>query len=133
MVSCTQVSTNFQPSRFQLTESVESYQMIWLEQNMANSYEKTLLQKQLREAINQLILFDNVTDCREKLLNLSSAMNEKVILIVADHFSNELLPSVHDLKPLCAVYIYCAALEGNHDWKRQFFKVRCRCNQIKTL
>lgn len=124
---------NYQTSRFRLSENLESYQLLWLDQNITEKQENLLMQKKLREVINQLIVFDKVDDCAGQLLNLSSALDENIILIVPDQFTHELLPVVHDAKQLCAVYVYCTNRVCTGKWRHQFSKVKCRYVESKVL
>ncbi|CAF3345471.1 unnamed protein product [Rotaria socialis] len=124
MASCTEASMNWHHSRFRLTQNLESYQLLWLDQNMTEPQENLAIQKNLRGVINQLKVFNKMKDCEGHLLNLSSAVDEKVVLIIADQLSREFLALVHDLKQLCAIYVYCTTLECIDEWKRQFSKIR---------
>ncbi|CAF0753765.1 unnamed protein product [Didymodactylos carnosus] len=124
MPTCTEVSIDRQSLRFRLTRNVEPYQLLWLDGDMTETPKKLAVQRKLRGIINQLKTFDKVKDCEKQLLSLSSDVDEKVILIINDQFSRELLPAVHDMKQLCAVYIYCATVEHIDKWRCQFAKAK---------
>ncbi|CAF1093451.1 unnamed protein product [Didymodactylos carnosus] len=69
--------------------------------------------------------YHNANDC-ENLLR-SECRGKHVFLISSGQLSQQLVPTVHDLPQLTAVYIHCGDVELNKKWSCNFKKVKLVC------
>jgi hypothetical protein len=44
-------------------------------------------------------------------------------LIVSGQFGREIVPKIHQLEQLSAIYVYCMNKEANEQWAKDFLKV----------
>ena len=54
--------------------------------------------------------------------------NKRVFLVSAGGLGSRVVPKIHDLPQLYAVYIYCVDVEGHKKWANNFSKVRVVCD-----
>lgn len=54
--------------------------------------------------------------------------NKRVFLVSAGGLGYKVVPKIHDLPQLYAVYIYCSDVEGHKKWANSYSKVRVVCN-----
>ena len=54
--------------------------------------------------------------------------NKRVFLISSGSLGRRVVPSIHELPQIYAIYIYCADVPSNLEWSRKFSKVRVVCN-----
>ncbi|CAF0815203.1 unnamed protein product [Adineta ricciae] len=66
-------------------------------------------------------LFRTVADCRQYMEENKS---ENIILVTVDSLGKIILPTIHDLPQLTAVYIQCADKEKTEDWTRCYTKIK---------
>jgi hypothetical protein len=54
--------------------------------------------------------------------------NKRVFLISSGSLGRRVVPAIHDLPQIYAIYIYCADVPSNLEWSKQWKKVRVVCN-----
>ncbi|CAF1091380.1 unnamed protein product [Didymodactylos carnosus] len=69
--------------------------------------------------------YHNANDC-ENLLR-SECRGKHVFLISSGQLGQQLVPTVHDLPQLTAVYIHCGDIDRHQKWSRNFKKVKLVC------
>jgi len=55
-------------------------------------------------------------------------VNKRVFLISSGGLGRKVVPAVHDLSQVYAIYIYCADVVSNREWSNKYTKVRVVCN-----
>jgi len=72
-------------------------------------------------------LFQNLDEpCANYIKN--DCINKRVFLIASGSMGRKIVPMIHDLPQLYAVYIFCADVEFNQEWALEYSKVRLVCN-----
>ena len=110
-------------SRIRLMQNEEKYQLLWLDENVNEVRDNAITQKKLRQAINQLKTFDNIKECEQHIHKMEGT-NQKIVLIVSGRFGREVIPRIHDIRELCAFYIYCMNKDSNKQWADNYEKVK---------
>jgi hypothetical protein len=54
--------------------------------------------------------------------------NKRVFLVTSGGKGRKVVPAVHDLSQVYAIYIYCADVVSNREWSKNYSKVRVVCN-----
>jgi hypothetical protein len=96
-------------------QHLETFSLLWLDENV-NSIEENV------EAQQKLKTFENSQICEEYIRQITDV--NSIILIVSGRFGRELIPNIHDLIQLNAVYVYCMNVKGNEEWAKNYKKVR---------
>ena len=104
--------------------SSERFTVVWLDHFVGD--EKTFYnaQNRLRAAptVRQLNLFSDAKKCKDFIK--SSSIGQRVILIVSDEFAATLLPKIHPLSRVSAIYLRLSQPKGKEAWHKLFFKVK---------
>ncbi|CAF2001202.1 unnamed protein product, partial [Rotaria magnacalcarata] len=66
-------------------------------------------------------VFHNVSDCRRYI---EENDKEKIVLIVASHLGRLIMPSIHELPQLAAIYVYCHNKKETEKWTKQYTKIK---------
>ncbi|CAF1283937.1 unnamed protein product, partial [Didymodactylos carnosus] len=80
-------------------------------------------QAKLRNIITSLITFSDCEQC-EQWISKEESNVEKIIFIVSGTFGQKILPKIHGLQQLIAVYVYCANVKRHEGWASNYTKVR---------
>ena len=96
------------------------YTLIWLKKNFDADDESIEVQKKLKQAINQVKVFDDLDECVDYLTDL---VHQKVIFIVSDTFGRTIVPIVNDFPQMKTIYIYSFDKAGD-GWEKEYEKVR---------
>jgi len=54
--------------------------------------------------------------------------DRRVFLISSGSLGRKVVPSIHDLPQIYAIYIYCADVQYNQEWANKYSKIRVVCN-----
>ncbi|CAF1489639.1 unnamed protein product [Rotaria sordida] len=60
-------------------------------------------------------------------------VNKRTFLITSGGRGKNVVPQIHDLPQLYAIYVYCQDVEGHQKWVSKFSKVRIICNVDRVL
>ena len=101
--------------------NLESYTLIWLDQAVNNDRENIQAQARIREAINNIKLFQKSDECSKYIHSLSK--DDRVVMIVSGRIGQEVVPTVHQLPQVCAIYVYCMNKAKYEQWAKDFPKV----------
>jgi hypothetical protein len=113
--------TSTQNKSNETKENLEIFSLIWCDIKVNSAIDSRHTQIKLRQIINFLIMFDNIRDC---LQYINEKQNEKVVLIVSAQYGVQLLPLIHKLSQIVAIYVYCDHKEIHEQWANTFEKVR---------
>lgn len=102
-------------------QPLEMFCIVWLDAN-TNIEQNRTAEQELRSIINHLQKFQDVAQC-EKYIRKRSR-NERILLIVSGQLGREIVPSIHDLRVVTSIYVYCMNVKGNKIWANQFSKVK---------
>jgi hypothetical protein len=104
------------------SQNLETFSLLWLDENVNLIEENVNAQKKLRTVINELKTFENCQICEEYIRQITDV--NSIILIVSGRYGRELIPNIHDLLQLNTVYIYCMNVKLNEEWAKNYKKVR---------
>jgi hypothetical protein len=103
-------------------QNLETYFLIWLDAAVNSSEENVEAQQQLRTSINHLTTFDDDNGCEEYIRSVSK--HDRIILIVSGQLGQKLVPRIHQLQQIFAIYVYCMNKKQNEHWAQEFSKVK---------
>ncbi|CAM4923075.1 unnamed protein product [Rotaria socialis] len=107
---------------FMIEENLETFSLIWLDASVNETQENIDAQHQLRTSINFLKTFDDADKCETYIKSLQR--DDRVVLIASGRLGQIIVPRIHSLRQLAAIYVYCKDKKRNELWANQFKKVR---------
>ncbi len=116
----TPIPTPLPPST-QTSQNLETFSLLWLDENVNSNKENFNAQKILRTVINQLKTFENCYLCEQYIREIIDV--NSIILIVSGRYGRELIPTIHHLLQLNTVYVYCMDVKSNEVWANKYDKV----------
>lgn len=102
--------------------NLETVWQIWLANSISNTrhiYGDDL--ERAQSVINHLKTFEDILECEQFIYSIPN--NDRIVLIVDDLFGQQIIPRIHDLQQLFAIYVYCIESQSNESWFKQFCKV----------
>ena len=117
------------PSRPDRRRIVQNFRLIWLDANSTTFDEDSqhTLQK-LRSVVNDIHLFTDPHDCVDFVAEVQS---EKVFIIVSGSLGEKIVPTVHPMKQVDAIYIFCGDKSRHKGWVRAWPKIKGIHTKIK--
>jgi hypothetical protein len=103
-------------------DTLEIFSLVWLDAAVNSTKENLDVQQQLRALINQFKPFDNLKECLQYIRNISR--QNRIIIIVSGRLGREIVPRIHRLRQVSAIYVYCMDKEKNEKWASKFPKVK---------
>ena len=110
---------------------VQDYLLVWLDANVTTSNEgsqHTL--QQLRNVVNDVNFFIEPEEC---VRFLEGIQYERVFLVVSGALARDLVPSIHSMAQIAAIYIYCEDKSQHGEWVKEWHKVNGVYTQIKPI
>ena len=110
---------------------VQNYLLVWLDVNATTSSQDshhTL--EQLRTTVNDVNTFIEPEQC---LTFLQDIQLEKVFLIVSGSLGRDLVPRIHPLTQVDAIFIFCGDTSRHEGWVRKWPKVKGLHTHIKPI
>ncbi|CAF1378432.1 unnamed protein product [Rotaria sordida] len=94
---------------------------VWLDASAnSNSSSSKEVQKQLKAKLENSVTFNDINDFK-KFIKIHD--NQTIVLIVSGSYGRQIVPEVHNLTQLLAIYVYCANIEPNIQWTKNYTKV----------
>ncbi|CAF4514892.1 unnamed protein product, partial [Rotaria socialis] len=109
---------------------LEIFYLIWLDAN-ANGKETRDTEQKLRSIINNLKKFQDVKQCQKYIEERSK--NDRLVMIVSGQFGREIVPSIHKLRQVISIYVYCFDKVRNKQWSDKFAKVKAVVTELGEL
>lgn len=110
---------------------VRKYLIVWVDANATTSTEdsqRTL--EQLRSVINDVTLISQPEEC---IKLLESIRAENVFLVASGALGRGLVPSIHMMAKVYAIYIFCGDKSRHVEWVKDWPKVKGVHTQIKHI
>lgn len=101
--------------------NLENYTLIWLDQDANVAPENVQAQPHFRAAINYLKMFKKSDECSKYIRSLTK--EDCVVMIVSGRLGQEIVPEVHPLPQVRAIYVYCMRRDKYEQWAEPFSKV----------
>lgn len=102
------------------SENLQTFSLLWLDAEV-NSEKNQDVQQQLRATINQLKTFEDPDECLQYIQQTSK--EDRLALIVSDQWSQEVVPSIHQLQQVSLIYVYYRDKMKTEAWAKEFTKV----------
>ena len=121
-------NTHQRPNRPRVVQNVL---LVWLDVNITSSNEdsQNILQ-QLRSIVNDINLFTDPNDCVDFL---SDVQMEKVFIIISDSLGQHLVPFIHPMTQIDAIYIFCGDKRRHEEWTKSWSKIKGVYTQIDSI
>ncbi|CAM4839819.1 unnamed protein product [Rotaria magnacalcarata] len=114
-----------------LTANNNNVNMVWLLDIPSNSQNILDALEQIPSLINHIKTFENIIGCEQFIRSLS---DDDYIVFIADvPLGQQIIPRIHQLRQVLAIYIYSTEIQSNESWCRQFRKFRGICSQLNQL
>ena len=101
--------------------------LIWLDPN-ANDKDSRGTESKLVSLISDFKKFTNVPQCQKYIKEQSQ--EDWLVMVVSGQLGQMIVPSIHHLKNIVSIYVYCMNKEKNEEWARSFAKVRLNCKSL---
>ena len=101
-------------------KNLEDFSVLWCDSNVNATQENRQTQIGLRKPINFLRTFETSKECKSYIQRHAE---EKIVLVVSGTLGQQLVPEVHHLAQVNAVYVYCRKKEEHSEWSRAYDKV----------
>ncbi|CAF0880744.1 unnamed protein product [Adineta ricciae] len=111
--------------------NLETFSLAWLDAQIDSTEENKQTQQQLRQIINHLKTFHDKQQCHDCVTSLSS--QDRLVLIVSGQYGRELVPQIHSLRQVSAIYVYCMNKQAHEQWANSFTKVKSVTTRTKDL
>lgn len=92
----------------------ETYFLIWLDQNLP-------IQEKLQSMINYFESFDQLDHCHTYIQSIAS--DDRIVFVVNEQFSQDIIPRIHHLQQIFSIYILCTDKQHHQTWSKQYHKV----------
>ena len=102
--------------------NLETCFLVWLDPSKSENQTYREAQKQLRKSINQITTLDDVDACDQHIRCVPK--EDRIILVVHGQLAREIIPRIHPLRQVFAIYIYSMEKnKRNDEWVKEFQKV----------
>jgi tetratricopeptide (TPR) repeat protein len=110
---------------------VQNFVLIWIDTEIDQS-NKDCQSKlvQLRNVVNEVHIFTHRDECIDFLTELDYM---KIFLIIEGNLSQQILPLIHEIPQLDAVYIFCNNKSGHEQWAKTWMKVKGIHTEIASI
>ncbi|CAF3699095.1 unnamed protein product [Rotaria sp. Silwood1] len=126
--ACTITSSNtMQPKRCM----IQNYLLIWIDENIneANKDCQNTL-TQLRSVVNEVTICTEPAQCIKCLNDMN---DEKAFVISSGALGQHLIPQIHDMPQLYAIYVFCGNESQHKVWIQEWSKIQGVFTSIKPI
>ena len=110
---------------------VQNYLLVWLDANVnASTEDSQHTVQQLRTVVNDINLFMDPEEC---VAFLDGIQLEKVFLIASGSLGRDLVPRIHPMTQVDAIYIFCGDKSRHEEWVKKWPKVKGVHTQITPI
>ena len=118
----------FKPDRPRV---VQNFLLVWLDTNICLSEkdsQNTL--QQLRSVVNNITLFTDPNQC---VVFLQGIQTEKAFVITSGSLGQALVPCVHSMVQVNALFIFCGEQNQHKQWATAWPKIQCVHTEIEPI
>ncbi|CAF4328602.1 unnamed protein product, partial [Adineta steineri] len=112
-------------------EYLETFILVWLDLKVDKSEQNQTLQKRLRQYTTSLVTFNDLELCEQWIKTRLN--DEKILFIVSGALGRKILPNIHQLKSIVAIYVFCLRPQYHITWTKDYAKVRAVISEPNTL
>ena len=129
-------STDVKPtsvSVFSLTGKrlTKKFQLIWLDPNIGQNEQIKSAIKRLEEIVSCILSTNDYDECKQWLMNYRD--KKRIFFIVSNKYGKQLVPDVHSLPSIIAIYVYCTNRKIHTKWTESYPKVRSVASDTNKL
>ncbi|CAF0991751.1 unnamed protein product [Adineta steineri] len=110
---------------------LETFTLIWLETNINCDQKHEDIEEMLRSTINHIKKFDDLDKCKKYIEEASK--DDKLVLLISGQLGQQLVPLIHQLQHISAIYIYSEDKENDKIWARNFPKLKTIKSDLEML
>ncbi|CAF3403663.1 unnamed protein product, partial [Rotaria sp. Silwood2] len=99
--------------------NLEIFSLIWLDQNV-HAEENQGTQQKLRLIINHLKTFQYEEECEQYIKQRQK--HDRLVVIVSRQLARQVVPSIHKLRQVSAIYITSTDEESDEQWAQEYSK-----------
>ncbi|CAF1153712.1 unnamed protein product [Rotaria sp. Silwood1] len=100
----------------------QTLSLIRLDDSNSASQENVIIQQQLQLLDSNFKMFQTINNCKEHIQ--SQTADAHITLIVNGRLGQKIVPEIHGLPQIIAVYVYCMNLAEHKKWALNFAKVK---------
>ena len=94
---------------------------VWLDSSAdSHSHSLKALENYLKSKLENFEATNNINDFENFI---ESHEDEKILLLVSGSYGRRIVPKMHSLQQLCAIYVYCSNKDRNLEWAKEYPKV----------
>jgi hypothetical protein len=108
------------PFHSHMNRESEEFSLFWLDEGVNND-ENQRIQKELQPIVDRLRTFTDLSMCEQCIQSL--AQDKRCVLVVSGRLGLRMVPQIHHLQQVPAIYVYCMNKESNEQWALQYPKV----------
>lgn len=112
---------SFNSTHAEANGSLEALSLVWIDPNVENDENKSVHEK-LGTLYGTFKKFASVGDGIDAIKKFSAS--RRLILVVSGSFGKEIVPRIHQLEQVSAIYVFCMRFEDHKTWAEQYQKVR---------
>jgi len=109
----------------------QNFLLVWMDANINQSSkdcQNTLAH--LRDVVNDVTIFTEPDQC---IQFLKDTENEKAFVITSGSLGKDLVPEIHALPQLDAIYIFCGSISSHEQWTKEWDKIKGVYRDIKPI
>ncbi|CAF3754058.1 unnamed protein product [Rotaria socialis] len=109
---------------------LEIFSLLWLDTNN-NMKDRQDTEVKLRSIINHFKKFQDAKECQQYIEQRSK--QDRLVLVVSNKLSQEMVSSIHKLRQVLSIYVYCEEGKTDEQWCSKFSKVKAVAVDINEL
>jgi len=111
---------------------IQNFRLIWLDSSIDEVDDEDSINtiRELRKVVNTVNKFIDVDECVDFMTDIE---DEKIFLIVSGSLGQHLVPNIHDLPQLDAIYIFCENKSRHEQWIKEWVKIKAIHIDIKPI
>lgn len=112
-------------------QMVQNVLLVWLDANRNRKKRdcQNIITK-LRHVINTIHTFTDGQDCIEFLKHIA---DEKVCVIISGSLEQQIVPHLHSLSQVDAIFIFCDNQEYHNEWIKDWSKIKGIFTEIGSI
>jgi hypothetical protein len=112
-------------------QPLKKSRFIWLDPDVDQNEQIQSAMKGLEEIMSCVLSTNNCDECKQWLMDYND--NKRIFLIVSNKFGKQLVPDIHFLPSIIAIYVYCTDRKIHTKWTENYSKVRCVSSDTNKL
>jgi Tfp pilus assembly protein PilF len=102
---------------------VQNFRLIWLDNGIDEVYSDDSINTiiKLREVVNTINKFTDLNECIQFITGIE---DEKAFVITSASLGQDLVPNIHDLPQVDAIYIFCGNKSSHEQWTKEWIKIK---------